>query len=51
MSRKKKQKNKLKDSSGNEIIKIRGITKPPMVEKDKTKYSRKKKFKKIHEEI
>ncbi len=46
MRSKKKKKKKLTDSTGSDIIKLRGRTKPPMVEKDKTKYSRKRKFKK-----
>jgi len=50
MSKKKRRKRRNKgklsvDSSGKTIIKLRGVTKPPMVIRDKTKYNRKKKHK------
>ena len=41
----RKKKRKSVDSSGKTLLKMRGVTKPPMVIADKTKYNRKKKHK------
>ena len=43
-----KKKKKVKQSNGQEVIKLRNLTKPPMVMKDKTKYDRKQKHKKAN---